>query len=319
MARIRSVHPGLFTDEAFVAMQPLARLLLIGLWTEADDQGVFEWKPITMKMRLLPVDSVDVPALLAELSAANTIQAFDHGGKAYGAIRNFQRYQRPKKPNAVFPLPHAMTAFVGVREGVGSEPTGSDDDGSSEDPPHQRGGSSPPAPSERPHRGERADVQRGSGGEPRAVERGRVPPKREMAPQMEDGGGKREDGGGREVSPPAPRGEAERAPDPPGFAEFWEAYPRKTAKDDARKAWMKATKRAKPAEIMAGLARATFDQREFPRFVPHPTTWLNRGQWQDEGGAPPTDQLTGTARARAAAEAMGLFENGRTVDAEVGA
>ncbi len=41
MARIRSIHPGLFTDEAFMALSLLARVVLPGLWTECDDQGVF--------------------------------------------------------------------------------------------------------------------------------------------------------------------------------------------------------------------------------------------------------------------------------------
>jgi hypothetical protein len=53
MARIRSVHPSLFTDEAWVSCSPLARVLYIGLLTDADDQGLFEWKPIQIKMRLL--------------------------------------------------------------------------------------------------------------------------------------------------------------------------------------------------------------------------------------------------------------------------
>jgi hypothetical protein len=33
MPRIRSVHPGLFTDEAFVTVSMAARVLLIGVWT----------------------------------------------------------------------------------------------------------------------------------------------------------------------------------------------------------------------------------------------------------------------------------------------
>ena len=32
MARIRSIHPGIWTDEAFVELSALARLLYIGLW-----------------------------------------------------------------------------------------------------------------------------------------------------------------------------------------------------------------------------------------------------------------------------------------------
>ena len=39
MARIRSVHPGLWTDEAFVSASPMARLFCIGLWGGASKRG----------------------------------------------------------------------------------------------------------------------------------------------------------------------------------------------------------------------------------------------------------------------------------------
>jgi hypothetical protein len=100
MARIRSVHPGLFTDEAFMSASPLARLLMIGLWTEAWDDGVFEWKPIVIKARLFPADACDVVALLDELSALHVIKRVERSGKAWGLIRNFRKFQRPKKPNS---------------------------------------------------------------------------------------------------------------------------------------------------------------------------------------------------------------------------
>lgn len=32
MARIRSVHPGLYTDEAFMTLSMAARVLIVGLW-----------------------------------------------------------------------------------------------------------------------------------------------------------------------------------------------------------------------------------------------------------------------------------------------
>lgn len=98
MARIRSIHPGLFTDEAFAGLSMPARVLLLGLWTEADDQGIFEWKPITIKMRIMPVDNVDVPALLSELERSDVVKSFQQDGKAFGAVRNFCKYQKPKTP-----------------------------------------------------------------------------------------------------------------------------------------------------------------------------------------------------------------------------
>ena len=127
MARIRSVHPSLFTDEAWVSCSPLARLLYIGLWTDADDQGLFEWKPLQIKMRLLPGDSADVAAMLNELVEGGLIASFEHGGKRFGAIKQFRKFQRPKKPNAVHVLPAEWRAFVCLDD-PSSEPDGDEPD-----------------------------------------------------------------------------------------------------------------------------------------------------------------------------------------------
>jgi hypothetical protein len=115
MARIRSVHPGFFTDEAYVEFQHVTRLLLIGLWTECDDQGIFEWKPARLKMRLFPADALDLSPMLAELEAGNAIRRFEVDGAVYGAVRNFRKYQRPKSPNAVHPLPRDLERYVGTK------------------------------------------------------------------------------------------------------------------------------------------------------------------------------------------------------------
>lgn len=113
MARIRSIHPGFFTDEELVGTSMAARLLVIGLWIEADDKGVFEWKPITLKMRIFPVDNVEIPELLDELVQARAIKQYEIDGRKYGAIRNFCQYQRPKSPNDVHPMPDDFRNWVG--------------------------------------------------------------------------------------------------------------------------------------------------------------------------------------------------------------
>lgn len=144
MARIRSIHPGLFTDESFVSCSPLARLLVLGLWTEADDQGVFEWKPVTLKMRVLPVDGADVSALLTEIESQNIVKRFEHQGKAYGAIRNFRKYQRPKYPTAVHHLPDDLRSYVAIPPKApvedGRFPQKGEGDDQMEDGEERRGG-----------------------------------------------------------------------------------------------------------------------------------------------------------------------------------
>jgi hypothetical protein len=93
-----------------MSLSAFARLLYIGLWTEAYDDGVFEWKPLTLKARIFPVDNVDMVALLAELVASDCIA---ERGK-YGLIRNFRHYQRPKKPNSSGVLSEQDQEYVGL-------------------------------------------------------------------------------------------------------------------------------------------------------------------------------------------------------------
>ncbi|MGC5798875.1 hypothetical protein [Sphingomonas sp. NFX23] len=114
MARIRSIHPGLWTDETYVSLSPFSRLMFLGIWNECDDMGSFEWSPIKLKMRLLPADSVDAVALLDELAEANCILSYEAGGKRYGAVRNFCQYQRPKKPNSTHPQTEAVRNWVNI-------------------------------------------------------------------------------------------------------------------------------------------------------------------------------------------------------------
>jgi hypothetical protein len=108
------MHPGLFTDEAFVSCSPLARLLLLGIWMEADDHGVFEWKPASLKWKLLPADDANIPELLSELTSVNIIKQVTIDEKACGLVRNFCRFQRPQKPKFRFELPEEHWSYVGL-------------------------------------------------------------------------------------------------------------------------------------------------------------------------------------------------------------
>ena len=108
--------------------------------------------------------------------------------------------------------------------------------------------------------------------------------KRGQARKSADGRGKALEGKGIEgyIYPPiSPKGDGAWFD-----ATFWPAYPRKVAKEAARKAAAKVLAAgADPAEVMAGLeaARAS-DQwtRDGGRYVPHPATWLNGRRWEDE-------------------------------------
>lgn len=70
------------------------------------------------------------------------------------------------------------------------------------------------------------------------------------------------------------------------FGQFWKAYPRKVGKGKAKDIWLKR----KPSdELTKKIIQAVNTQKQSPQwskergqFIPHPSTWLNREQWDDE-------------------------------------
>lgn len=79
MARIRTIKPEFFTSEDIVSLSPLARLLYIALWCEADREGRMVWKPATFKLRYLPGDNCDVQALCTEIIDRGLIKLYGDG------------------------------------------------------------------------------------------------------------------------------------------------------------------------------------------------------------------------------------------------
>lgn len=70
------------------------------------------------------------------------------------------------------------------------------------------------------------------------------------------------------------------------FALFWAAYPKKVGKPQAASAFAKAMKRSNIRAVLAGLERAKASRawsKDGGQYIPHPTTWLNRDGWADEG------------------------------------
>jgi hypothetical protein len=84
-------------------------------------------------------------------------------------------------------------------------------------------------------------------------------------------------------TPPTPR---KRGEEPDGFSDFYSAYPKHVARNEAAKAFRKQS--LTPAELPMLLA-AIAAQKSQPdwlkddgQFIPHPATWLNGRRWLDE-------------------------------------
>ena len=72
----------------------------------------------------------------------------------------------------------------------------------------------------------------------------------------------------------------------PLFDRFWEAYPKKVAKEVARKAFEKVS----PDEVLLAVILKAIDAQKSTaqwtkdngEFIPHPSTWLNQARWEDK-------------------------------------
>lgn len=73
MAKNRMVRPEMWTDDKFVSLTPLARLLFIGMWNFACDNGHLDDSALQLKMRVLPGDNCDASDLLDELLQAGMV------------------------------------------------------------------------------------------------------------------------------------------------------------------------------------------------------------------------------------------------------
>lgn len=92
----------------------------------------------------------------------------------------------------------------------------------------------------------------------------------------------------RQIPPTVPPGGTAAADgeEPAGFLDFWTAYPRKSGKKAALRAWQNLDP---PAPLQEKIQNALRRQkasgqwlRENGRYIPLPATWLNQGRWEDE-------------------------------------
>lgn len=97
MARIRTIKPSFFRHEALFEAEkgeglPL-RVAFAGLWTAADREGRFVWKPRELKLDCLPHDELDFSRVLDALATRGFIVKYVVTEKTYGFIPSWQEHQ----------------------------------------------------------------------------------------------------------------------------------------------------------------------------------------------------------------------------------
>jgi hypothetical protein len=112
MGRIRTIKPEFFLDEDLFDLEKQSRLPVrlayAGLWTQADREGRFEWRPRTLKAAILPHDGANFEKILEALERSGRLHRYGFDGREYGWIRSWKRHQviNNKERESNFPPPH---------------------------------------------------------------------------------------------------------------------------------------------------------------------------------------------------------------------
>jgi hypothetical protein len=105
VARSRNIKPGFFMNDELGEIEPLGRILFIGLWTIADREGRLEDRPKRIRAEILPFDNCDVDMLLNALHEKEFITRYSVDKSSYIQITNFSKHQNPHPKEAASSIP----------------------------------------------------------------------------------------------------------------------------------------------------------------------------------------------------------------------
>jgi hypothetical protein len=96
-SRIRTIKPEFFLHEGLFDLEvetslPV-RVAFAGLWTCADREGRFRWRPRSLKACILPFDNLDFARVLDALGSHGFVTKYIVGDDEYGLIPSFTRHQ----------------------------------------------------------------------------------------------------------------------------------------------------------------------------------------------------------------------------------
>ncbi len=106
MARIRTIKPEFWVDDVMVELTHEARLLFIGLWNFADDEGYIEDKPKRIKMQIFPAESGGVEDSLSALVLSGRLHEYTSEQGALLKVANWELHQKVNRPTP--------TRFTGI-------------------------------------------------------------------------------------------------------------------------------------------------------------------------------------------------------------
>lgn len=131
MARIRSLKPNFFTSEQVVSVSIPARMLFQGMWVFGDDDGYIADSILQLKLKIFPLDDVDVENLVLELIEVGLVNRLQTDQGSVLFVPSFAEHQSPRFPtptkytvDGVSLTKHYGKASVRLPKGSGNTPDG---------------------------------------------------------------------------------------------------------------------------------------------------------------------------------------------------
>ena len=110
MARKRMISPEIWDSENFSKLSILARLVFIGMFSNADDEGRGKAKAAFLKSKLFPYDEsmrvADVESALDEVAENMSVTMYSHDGNEYYSFDNWKKWQKVDKPSPSNIIPY---------------------------------------------------------------------------------------------------------------------------------------------------------------------------------------------------------------------
>lgn len=130
MARIRTIKPEFWEDEKLAKLPGYARLLFIGTWNFADDNGALLANPVLMKSHIFPYEDIGISTIsewIDMLVENGMLIRTTYNGKDYLVIRKFLIHQKinRKSIRINIPLPVVLQVIdeYNKTHGVLTEPS----------------------------------------------------------------------------------------------------------------------------------------------------------------------------------------------------
>ena len=103
MARKRMIDPNIWQSEDFSKLSTLAKLVFIGLFSLADDEGRGRSNPVYLKSSLFPYEegirSADIDKTLSEISSNMSVIFYSCDGSSYYSLYKWNDWQKIDRPS----------------------------------------------------------------------------------------------------------------------------------------------------------------------------------------------------------------------------